>query len=835
LLCSPYVEASVRDVNALKRSTATASKTSSSNNKSNNIKTRTLTNTNKTAAVPTTRTSVRETQTNNTTKIIKKAPTRRSALTLKTTVNETKRLNVLSRVAATKNSNEESTQQTKVGAAYEQCKTAFFTCMDQFCKLKNDSYRRCSCSDRVYSFDNITDTLQQAKEKLTEFSENLDVIGLTREQALSMKTASEGEIALAEDKSSSKQLLQAIMNSINGKDTKVGGKYSDLNSLNLSSDTSNAFGTNDTGQIIASYNGLALYSAVFPQCKESVVSDCNEASLQRAVNAYLMAIEQDCNTVASALSAQQKQLNTAVHEESVMLDMARIENRQKHNTDSMSTCLANVEQSIQSEEVCGKNYYKCLDNGKYIDVSTGAPIEGIADFYKLGQLLTFNSSVDIDKQKLSTIANNREFVQIFESKTKQFAEDALDKCSEKADIVWQDFLDRALVDIYYAQQAKVNEIQQSCFELVAACYEKQEEAVSKSVANLTGNYVNILYPDSVKLVTSMCSDYVQSCNNLFGGNIVEEYLTNKDDTDVLAACRNIAQQCFLQYGGNDYENFYYPYSGIFDVTKNNALDWFSLYDKTGDENKETDENVLSPCAKKLSEIGACKGILQKVFGGLDKYKKSETASCYSINQPNNGNCERELRSVGVATEVYYKITDSLSKHCETLGGYFVEPKFTKQYGYNQNDFCLLNTDDSDITALSAFYNFVPQEDVCPSGYKEGVDILSWGACSCWEKGGRRSKDGKIKICKSLLPSNEERTESNPICDSEKDFGGNSYAINSAASENHWCVQQVISSDGKVCPTLDLKTNGEGDIVCDIKQEDMSDVRTYIIPKIPNHN
>ena len=241
---------------------------------------------------------------------------------------KTQTKNVSARAAATS----QVTSETRTGAEYEQCKSAFFTCMDQFCQLKNDSFRRCSCNDRVFDFQEISETYQKASEKLTEFSEDLDVVGMTREQALAMKTASEGEDALTEDKSASKQLLQAIMNSIKGGDTSVGGKYKELNSVTISSDISNAFGMDDSGQIIASYNGTALYKAVYPKCKNAVKEDCNNASLQRAINAYLMAIEQDCNTVEAALTAQQKTLKASTHQGSAMLDLARVENRQKHNS-----------------------------------------------------------------------------------------------------------------------------------------------------------------------------------------------------------------------------------------------------------------------------------------------------------------------------------------------------------------------------------------------------------------------------------------------------------------------------------------------------------------------
>ena len=106
--------------------------------------------------------------------------------------------------------------------------------MDQFCQLKNDDYRRCSCSNRVFDLSEVRATMQDAGDQLTVFNENLDVVGMTAAQATAMKTASEGENALTSDTSASKQLLQAIMNSIRGDDATVGGKYSGLNSITLS-------------------------------------------------------------------------------------------------------------------------------------------------------------------------------------------------------------------------------------------------------------------------------------------------------------------------------------------------------------------------------------------------------------------------------------------------------------------------------------------------------------------------------------------------------------------------------------------------------------------------
>ena len=739
--------------------------------------------------------------------------------------------------------------ETRTGADYEQCKEAFFTCMDQFCELKNDSFRRCSCNDRIFDFQDISETYQKANDRLVEFSENLDVVGMTYEQAQAMKTASEDEDALTSDKSVSKRLLQAIMNSIKGGDTTVGGKYKDLNSITISADLSNAFGMDDSGQIIAAYNGTDLYKAVYPKCRDAVKEDCNNASLQRAVNAYLMAIEQDCNSVESALATQQKSLKASTHQSSAMLDLARIENRRNLNSYDIATCIANVESAIKSEEVCGENYHKCLDNGQFIDVTTGAPLTGVADFYKLGEMLTFKDNTDIKDQKLSSIQNNRPFVQFFENKTKKFAKDALNKCTEDADYVWQQYLDMALLDIHYAQQSKVQEIKQSCLTLVAQCYDNQGTSVANAMANLTGDSSILLKSATISLTAKMCEDYIASCNYMFNnqGNIIQEYVENtKDANDTLAACRAVAQQCFDKFGGTGYANFYSLQNGLF--AKGEALDWFSLYQKNNDKNE-----IVSPCAKQVAETTGCEGkdILEEVFGGFDKYIIANSGEIvYSSNDQTD--TSRKIRSTGVATEVYYKILDSLTERCNGVGGHFVEYKDAVSYGYKPTELCKIDSDNEDSvfyinpysnpkSSLVYWYHFYPEENMCPSNYAAETDTQSWGICSCWENGGYRSKNGTIPTCRPIIPATEASlTTEDSICSAEvlcpaDDTSSQSAICKQPRSSNstYWCQQSVVSSDGKLCPTTDLieeqfcidsngtKTN-RGDSDCPIDAQELTE-------------
>lgn len=750
--------------------------------------------------------------------------------------------------------------ETRTGAAYEQCKNAYFSCMDQFCQLKNDDYRRCSCSDRVLELAEIRDVMQDAGNQLTVFNENLDTVGMTAAQASAMKTASEGENALTSDKSASKALLQAIMNSIRGEDSTVGGKFTDLNSINISFDTANAFGTLDAGAAIAAYNGKNLYTAVYPQCRNAVRADCNDASLQRAINAYLMAIEQDCNTVQTAIETTQKQMKSAVRESSAMLDLARVENRRNHNSDDITTCVNNVESAILSEEVCGANYHKCLDNGEFIDISTGKPIAGVEKFYELENLLKFADGVGASEQQLSKVKSNRTFVQNFEKRTKKFAQPALDKCTEQADTVWAEYLDKALLSIYYAQKSKVAEIKQGCFDFVSTCYMNGEAGLTAAMKELAGDDSIVLQPDKVTLTKTMCSDYINSCNYMFDGDIIAKYIENRQDTDTLTACRAVAQQCFDKFGGTGYENFYYPYSGLFSTGK--ALDWFTLYEYTlGDDANATpirSEEPVSECARQLKEIDSCSSpeILAKAFGGFDVIKakkgKAQVVTYYLISDKEAeesttektyrryGSLEltatdalttmagtslkhkyplyhHQPRTTGVATEMYNQIADILTTQCTNLQGRFVELQFIKDGAYDETNVCLATfTGYSAYDTLRQSYGIADAENMCPRDYGLSVDIQSWGACQCWENGGRRSKFGTSAKCAPVLPldvpeDKQELVSDDVLCNATS--VSDNAKLGTATKKSIWCLQSGTSAGmsvkNQVCPLESTKLNKDG--------------------------
>ena len=281
------------------------------------------------------------------------------------------------------------------------------------------------------------------------------------------------------------------------------------------------------------------------------------------------------------------------------------------------------------------------------------------------------------------------------------------------------------------------------------------------MAELTGDATVVLQPDALALNAQMCADYVQSCNNMFDDNIIQAYMDKIQDTDTLTACRAVVKQCFDKYGGTNYENFYYPYSGLF--TAGNAPDWFTLYDHTNGG------AIKSECARQLQNIDACSDpdMIERAFGGFDsayiKGKKTDltftvdnvtgTQKKYgTLNADKTDLHHRYLRPVGVATEIYNQILSILTTQCTNLSGRFVEYPWIKTDTYNSDAFCQYSGSSIDG------YNIQTDENMCPATYSDSVDTQSWGACLCWENGGRRSNNGTSVKCVATIPNGDGEWE-----------------------------------------------------------------------------
>ena len=429
-------------------------------------------------------------------------------------------------------------------ANYSKCKTVYYECMDEFCANKDTNLRRCACSSRIHEFDNIKKQLDNAEDKMLDFNQRLLTVSLDKEDAAAINVASEGERAFSlKDTSSSEKLLQKITKTLNDSgDSKINN---DLSAISLSLDMDTAWDNIDSlsGVATSSKNGLDLYNAARPVCVEMAREVCTDDELSIAQDGYKLTIQQDCNTVSKSYTTLYNNAMEKIHESGALLDMSRLSNYQQRNSDDILTCKKKILTQLSDNSVCGKNLYKCLDTtGEYIDPSTGQAFLS-ENLYKFTGLL----QEPTENEKWSKIVQNEPFVNFINSK-REFLKPAIQQCEDIADTVWKEFLDDALSQIKLAQNAKMEEIKQSCTTLVAEC---KTQALT-DLAEFDSRSLSVFNVTADKTANEMCSKIQNSCVSLMGdyssdwGSGMRDIATDITYQSVIDTCTQVGRDCIIQ-------------------------------------------------------------------------------------------------------------------------------------------------------------------------------------------------------------------------------------------------------------------------------------------------
>ncbi|MCQ2571501.1 MAG: hypothetical protein MJ165_00675 [Alphaproteobacteria bacterium] len=421
---------------------------------------------------------------------------------------------------------------SKIGGGYASCRDSYATCMDQFCAVANDTYRRCFCSDRFTAFRDTADALETALTMLADFQDNnLNAVDKTAEEVNAMYSASEGEAAIKRDTSASQKLLDSIADVLSGKKKTTkkssatlanmsvgvldlgsfGGTSSDDiwggSSSTFSDNANSIFNTRSNVETnLSEMEGAELYSNANRQCMEITRGECNsDAMFNLARSAYSIMITQDCNLYEKNIDAKKESVQQTVRTAEKYLREARLEEYRAHNSKDVNDCLNKVETAIKQPTACGPNYEKCLDyTGRYINMTTGEPIYSKA-LFGLNDLIVLNGSADV-------LSANEGF-NTFLDERKMFVTQALDSCRSIADTVWYEFKRTALIQIAQAQDAKIEEVKASCVQTMKSCYDEQtgalNELATESVSSTTGALSAIAAHD-------MCKDQVLACAALYG-------------------------------------------------------------------------------------------------------------------------------------------------------------------------------------------------------------------------------------------------------------------------------------------------------------------------------
>lgn len=452
----------------------------------------------------------------------------------------------ISRAAAATN----ELRETIMGRDYQTCRQVYYDCMDEFCANKDAQLKRCACSSRLHEFDRVKKSLSNVEDKLLDFNQRLLTVNMDKEDADALFTATEGENAYnqTKDTSGSKKILDEISKKLN-----AGGSDSfnqGLSAISLSLNTDAAFDSVDSlmGVSTTSKEGVALYNAALPICREMAAEVCDDEALAIAESGYQMTIEQDCNTVAKSFETQSDQAREKIREGGALLDISRLDIHQKRNSDDILTCKKKMLAQLSETSVCGDDLEKCLDmSGRYIDPSTGQAFL-TTDLVNLSSLITRPEG---DQTWTSAPGNDR-FVSYLNSK-KKYLEPAMENCQDISDYVWDEFIEDALAQIKLAQDSKLEEVRQSCTTLTTQCLSN----TAKSLADFDARALSTFGVKADKTVNDMCASVQNACTALLkttqgegqdedwvGG--MSEIATSKTYETILQTCREVGRACIIQ-------------------------------------------------------------------------------------------------------------------------------------------------------------------------------------------------------------------------------------------------------------------------------------------------
>ena len=440
------------------------------------------------------------------------------------------------------------TREEVMSRDYSKCKTVFFECMDEFCANKDAQLKRCACSSRIHEFDSVKKQLEAVDDKMLDFNQRLLTVSMEKEDAAALNVATEGETAFlaTKDTSASKRTLDAIAKKLNTSFDSSNFDNASMNALSWSIDIDSAFDTVDSlrGASTTTKTGTALYSAALPVCREMAAEVCAESDISIAEGGYQALIEQDCNTVAKTNKSQTDHSRAQVLESSALLDMSRLNIYQQRNSDDILTCKKKMLDMLTNSTVCGDGLGKCLDvTGRYIDPSTGQAFLS-PDLVYLDKLLTRPTG----DGTWSGASGNASFVSFLNSK-KKFLEPAMEQCQDIADSVWTAFVEDALSQIKLAQEAKLEEVRQSCTKLTSQCLSD----ASATIKNFDARALSTFGIVADKTVNAMCSDVINACTALMGetGNTdwktgVSSIVTDTTYETMMQTCRQVGRACIIQ-------------------------------------------------------------------------------------------------------------------------------------------------------------------------------------------------------------------------------------------------------------------------------------------------
>lgn len=258
------------------------------------------------------------------------------------------------------------------------CKAQYTSCMDNYCNVLDDNQGRCSCSKNIKNYEKTEIALKNATEALQDVAQQIQYIGLTKDEieTLFAQTAAEQAMQENQDNTQLKNDLDRIKDLIvavkpgTASTTSNSDVSLDLSGLldfsidNTGFDLASLFGNdkNNTDSI-SNQRGEQLFKTAAARCKATVLNNCIAQGVDASLvtNAYDLEIDKQCLAYERSLTQANDDMNSTVRNAKNVLQRARLMVQQNKNVYDMRGCINALDSCMQDEYVCGTDYEYCLD------------------------------------------------------------------------------------------------------------------------------------------------------------------------------------------------------------------------------------------------------------------------------------------------------------------------------------------------------------------------------------------------------------------------------------------------------------------------------------------
>ncbi|MCL2369096.1 MAG: hypothetical protein FWC83_00270, partial [Alphaproteobacteria bacterium] len=279
----------------------------------------------------------------------------------------------------------------ELAALTDFCRAAYMNCMDGFCAVVDDAMGRCACSANVQQYVEVQQALRNVTDELQQVAIAIQYLGLSADEVTALFSQTEAEIAMgmglnAQDTSQLRSDLNRIQGMVLDVRTDVNTGAAQGGALNLldfgsmlqnmqtggdlfgSMDFMGLLGGNQTQGNIVRQRGEELFRSAQQRCR-SILDDCRRqgVNVNLITGHYDMEIDRQCVIFERELNEANMNMRRTVVNAQNVLRMARLQVHQNANQFDARGCIQALDQCMQNEFVCGRDFENCLDpTGRFI-------------------------------------------------------------------------------------------------------------------------------------------------------------------------------------------------------------------------------------------------------------------------------------------------------------------------------------------------------------------------------------------------------------------------------------------------------------------------------------